>query len=135
MLFYEVKIKYDSQTGGDAPRTNSHVYLIEGLNMTDVETKLMEEVTPLMFGGESEIQSCRKAQFYDIFTDPNKEKNYKARVEMITIDGDKEVRKAVNVLVQADTVEEAAITLRLKLTNTDCEIISIARSPIEEILR
>lgn len=135
MLFYEVKIEYQRQTGEDNPGKVKETYLVEGLNMTDVETRLMDEVSNMIFAGESEIPSCKKVQYYDIFPNPDAEHWYKGRVEMITIDGEKETRKAVSILVAANTVLDACKTLREKLSGLDCEIISIAKSPILEVLR
>jgi hypothetical protein len=54
---------------------------------------------------------------------------------MITIDGEKETRKAVSVLVQANMLDDAVFALKQFLKSLDCEIISIAKSPIMDILR
>lgn len=135
MLFYEVKITYTRQTGEDNPGSVKETYLVEGLTMSDIETRLLDEITPYISAGESEIQGCKKTQYFDIFPDPNAEHWYKGRVEMITIDGEKETRKAVSILVAANTLLEAGKILQQKLAQTDCEIISIAKSPILDVLR
>lgn len=134
MLFYEVKIKYQRQTGEDNPAGVNETYLIEGLNMTDVEERLMKEIESMIFG-DSEIQGCKKAQYYDIYPDPNCENWYKGRVEMITVDGDKETRKGVNVLLQANNTLDANKALLHHLNGYDCEVISVAKSPILDVLR
>ena len=59
---------------------------------------------------------------------------YKARVEMITIDGEKETRKNVALLVQANMLDDAIFALRQALKSYDCEILSIAKSPVMDIL-
>ena len=59
---------------------------------------------------------------------------YKARVEMITIDGEKETRKNVAVLIEANTLTDAAEALKQALNSYDCELISIAKTPIVDIL-
>lgn len=105
--------------------------------MTDVEERVIKEIQPLIFGGDApEFKSCRKVQFYEVLPpNPDAEHWYKGRVEMITIDGEKETRKTVSLLVQANTVLDAVKSLRDHLSGLDCEIISVAKSPILDFLR
>jgi hypothetical protein len=53
---------------------------------------------------------------------------------MITIDGEKETRKNVSVLVQANMLDDAVFALKQAMNSYDCELISIAKSPIVDIL-
>ena len=134
MLFYEIKVNYQRQTGEDNPGNVKETYLVEGINCADVENRLMEDIKPFIFG-ECEVPSCKKAQFFDIFPCEGGEYWYKGRVEMITIDNDKETRKAVSVLVQASNVEDAIQALKNFLGTYDCEIVSVAKSPIMDVIR
>lgn len=135
MILYEVKVKYERQTGEDNPGGVKETYLVEGFSMTDTEERLLKEISPLFFNGDYEVQGCRKTQFFDIFPDPNGEYWYKGRVEMITIDGEKETRKAVSVLVEANDLLSAGKLLKEKLASQDCEIISVAKTAIVDIIR
>lgn len=135
MILYEVKIDYQRQTGEDNPGKVKETYLVEGITPGDVEGRLMEQITPLIFGGEFEIKSCKKVQFYDIFPNPGGQYWYKGRVEMITIDGEKETRKAVSMLVEDNSVADAIKNLQHQLSGQDCEIISLAKTPIMDFLR
>ena len=47
----------------------------------------------------------------------------------------KEKRKAVSIYVQASNITDANKLLQRELTNLDCEVISITRSPILEVYR
>ena len=135
MIFYEIKISYTRQTGEDNPATVKETYLVEGLTCADVENRLIEEIKPLI-SGEWEVKSCKQVQFYDLIPNPEGDRWYKARVEMITVeDNGKETRKAVSIYVQAGNVTEANKTLHQALSNLDCEVVSITRSPIMEVLR
>ena len=93
----------------------------------------MEEIKPFIFG-DCEVQNCKRSQFYDVI--PNKDGAYwyKARVEMITIDGEKETRKNVAFLVQANMLDDAVFALKQALKSYDCEFISIAKTQIMDIL-
>ena len=135
MLFYEVKVNYQRQTGEDNPKNVKETYLVEGLNCADVENRLMEDIKPLIFG-DCETPSCKKVQFYDLIENPEGDRWFKARVEMITVEDDgKEKRKAVSIFVQATTIDVALNNLRKYLKTLDCEIVSITRSPILEVYR
>lgn len=135
MLFYEIKVHYQRQTGEDNPGAVKETYLVEGLTCADVESRLLEEIKPLIFG-DCEVVSCKKAQFYDMLTSPEASNWYKARVELITVeDNGKETRKAVTILVQATTMEFAFKNLKEKMSNLDYEVISLQKSPILEVFR
>lgn len=134
MLFYEIKIAYQRQTGEDNPGNVKETYLVEGLSCTDVETRLLDDIRAQVFG-DLEVTSCRKVQFYDLIPGEG-DLWYKARVEMITIeDSGKETRKKVSILTQAPTIAHALKTLNAQLSSIDCEIVSVTRSPIIEVYR
>ena len=135
MIFHELKVKYSRQTGEDNPGVAKETYLVDGaVSFADAENCLMDEIKPFIFGGECEVQSCKRSQFYEVFPNEGGEYWYKARVELITIDGDKETRKNVAMLVQANTLDDALFALRQALKSYDCDIISIAKSPVMDIL-
>jgi len=134
MLLYEIKVNYERQTGEDNPGKVKETYLVEGVNCADVENRLMDEIKPFIFG-DCEVSSCKKVQYFDIFPNEGSAYWYKGRVEMITIDGDKETRKAVNILVQANMLDDAVFALKQSLSSLDCEIIAVSKSPVMDILR
>ena len=134
MIFYELKISYTRQTGEDNPTAVKESYLVEGLTCSDVEARMMENIQRYI-SGDSEIKSCKQVQFYDLLPNAEGEFWYKARVEMITIEESKETRKAVSIYVQASNVAEALKALNQALAGIDCEVISIAKSPIVEVFR
>ena len=135
MIFYEIKISYTRQTGEDNPAGVKETYMVEGLTCADVENRLIEEIKPFI-SGEWKVKTCKQVQFYDLIPSPEGDRWYKARVEMITIeDNGKEKRKAVSIFVQANNVTDANKTLQQSLSNLDCEVVSITRSPILEVFR
>ena len=135
MLFYETKIVYQRQTADATPNNVNETYLVEGINLADVETRLLDELRPYMFG-ETETPACKKAQYYDIIPSTEGEHWYKARVDMITVeDSGKEKRKRVSLLVEAGSIADAVTVLTQKLNTVDCEIVSVTRSPILDVFR
>jgi hypothetical protein len=136
MIFYEIKVKYDHQVTEDSQSSNKpETYLVEGITCADVEKRLIDELKPFI-SGDWEVKSCKLSQFYDLIPNPEGDQWYKARVEMITIeDNGKDKRKAVTIYVQAGNITEANKSLHHSLSNLDCEVISITRSPILEVFR
>ena len=134
MIFHEIKVSYDRQTGEDNPGKVKEVYLIDGaVSFADAENCLMDEIKPFIFG-DCEVMSCKRSQYFEVFPNEGGEYWYKARVEMITIDGEKETRKNVSVLVQANMLDDAVFALKQAMTSYDHELISIAKTPIMDIL-
>ena len=134
MIFHEIKVKYDRQTGEDNPGKVKEIYLVDGaVSFADAENCLMDELKPFI-SGDCEVQTCKRSQFFDVFPNEGGAFWYKARVEMITIDGEKETRKNVAMLVQANMLDDAVFALRQALKSFDCELISIAKTQIMDIL-
>ena len=134
MIFHEIKVNYSRQTGEDNPGKVKETYLVDGaVSFADAENCLMEEIKPFIFG-DCEVMSCKRSQFFETFPNEGGAFWYKARVEIITIDGEKETRKNVAVLVQANLLDDAVHALKQALKSYDCELISIAKTPIMDIL-
>ncbi len=133
MLFYEIKVVYQRQTGEDNPANVKESYLVEG--PADVEKRLIEQIQPFIMG-DLEVPSCTKRQYFEIITSPEADKWYKGRVELITIeDSGKETRRTVTVLVQATTAMHAMKNLTQAMSGYDCEIISVARTAYMDVIR
>ena len=64
MLFYEIKVVYQRQTGEDNPANVKESYLVEGLTPADVEKRLIEQIKPLIMG-DLEVPSCTKKQYFE----------------------------------------------------------------------
>ena len=134
MIAYQVNLDYERQTGEDNPGRVKESYLVEAALPSEAETIVLKEVAPFIFG-DCQVQKIQKRQFFDVFHTEGDCNWFEAKVEMITIDGDRETRKAVNMLVQGDDIQSALKLLKSKLTSYDCEIISIKKSPILDILQ
>jgi hypothetical protein len=135
MVFHQVNVAYERQTGEDNPGKVKETYLVEAVSCADAEQQVLEHVQPLMWGNDCDIPQVRKRLFFDVFPSEDKTLWFEAKVELITIDGDRETRKAVKFLIQEDSIHQALKELKFKLSDFDCDIISIAQSPIIEVMR
>lgn len=136
MIFYLVNVDYERQTGEDNPGRVKESYLVPAISCADAERVVLEYIKPYVFG-TCETPQIKRVQFFEVFDIkmPGDDVWYKAKVEMITIDGDKETRKTVNILVASDKLYSATERLCDELKSYDCEIVSIQRTSIVEILK
>lgn len=134
MKLFEIKVNYARQTGEDNPGLVRETYLVECANPSDAETILRDELKPFIFG-DLEIERITNRNFFEIFTDLVADNWYKARVELLTIDGDKESRRVVAVMVQASTISDALQAIKEKMAGYDCEILSVAKTPVLDLLK
>lgn len=134
MKLFEIKVNYERQTGEDNPGFVRETYLVDCVNPSDAETILRDELKPFIFG-DLEIERITNRNFFEIFTDLGADNWYKARVELLTIDGDKESRRVVSVMVQASTISDALQALKEKMAGYDCEILSVAKTPVLDLLK
>lgn len=133
MEFFEIKVNYTRQTGEDNPASVSETYLVEALTPSSVEERIMEELKPFI-SGECDVPSIRNRKFYDIIPNENVEDWYESKVEMITIeDNGNEKRKAVTILVEAESIQKAISVLSENLKDLDCDIVSVKKSKILEV--
>lgn len=134
MNYFKVNVNYDRQTGEDNPGRVKEAYLVNAATCGDAEKAVLDEIKPFIFG-DCETPKIQKKSYFDLFMDsPDCDFYYEAKVETIIIDGEKELRKAVNILVLANNIKDALITLLSNLASYDCEVIGIKKTGITDIL-
>ncbi len=134
-MYYEIKVNYLRQTGEDNPGTVKETYLVDGATPSDAEKRLMDEIKPLIFG-DCELPIIRNRRFYEIFPKESGENWYEGKAELITVDDNGvEKRRAVTILIQDDRIDDALHALKKNLESVDCEILSIRKSQILDIIR
>lgn len=135
MNYFEVQVVYTRQTGEDNPCTVKESYLVESLTPSSAENRVIEELKPLI-SGSFEVLRIIQRKFYDYIPNSEGDNWYKARVEMITIeDSGREARKGVVMYVQSVSVKDAVKALLKRLEQCDCELVSIAKTPILDLYR
>lgn len=133
MNYFQVNIKYD-KTGEDNPGQVKEIYLVKAETCSDAERIVLEEIKPFIFG-DCETPKIQKKSYFDVFMDSKDcDFYYEAKVEMIVIDGDKELRKPVNIIISSGRIKDALDDLYDRLIMYDFEIISIKKTGIVDIL-
>lgn len=134
MNYFQVNVNYVRQTGEDNPGRVKEAYLVNAATCGDAEKAVLDEIKPFIFG-DCETPKIQKKSYYDFFMDSmDCDIYYEAKVEMIVVDGEKELHKPVNILVLANNIRDALNTLLHSLVNYDYEIIGIKKAGITDIL-
>ena len=134
MNYYQVNVSYERQTGEDNPSKVKEAYLVATENASDAENRVMEEIKPFIFGVCETKQIKKRSFFIELTNNEYNDYYYEAKVEVITIDGETETRRVVSILVSADNFKDALTYLMSNINDCDCEIISLKKSPITDIL-
>ena len=136
MIFYLVNVNYERQTGEDNPGKVKESYLVPAVSCADAERIVLDEIKPFIFG-ECETPQIKRVKFFEVFSHNELGGSYwyKAKVDMIIVDGDKEIRKPVDILVQGEKIIDAIGYCERCLLGYDCDITSIKRTSIIDILK
>lgn len=138
--WFECKIKYEKQQDNGALKKVSEPYLVDALNFTEAERRIIEEIAPFMTG-EFQVSDIKRARFAELFeaAEESADKWYKAKLIYTTIDESKGVEKKTSqiILVQAGTFHDALKNLDKGMENYmgDYTIASIQETPIMDIFR
>jgi len=108
--WFTCKVKIEVLTEGGMLKPQTDTYLVDALNFTEAETRVLKEVTPFTQGG-IDVTDIKRAKFAEMFTDSseNADKWYRVKCKFITIDEktEKEKETAQNMLVQAASFHDA----------------------------
>ena len=86
--WFECKVSYERQADSMGMKKVSESYLVDALNFTEAERRIIEEVTPLVSMGELEVVNIRRARIAELFLNdvPEDDRYFRAKVNFITID-------------------------------------------------
>ena len=139
--WFECKVSYERQADSMGMKKVSESYLVDALNFTEAERRIIEEVTPLVSMGELECVNIRRARIAELFLseNPEHERFYRAKVNFITIDekSGTEKKTAATMIVQSDALLRAATELTAQLDGQMAayEIASITDTQILDVYR
>jgi hypothetical protein len=136
--WFECKIQYDKiGTEDGKQRKVTDTYLVDAVNFTEAEARIIETVRPYMTG-EFSVSNIKRTKMYEIFDHPTGDRWYRAKVLFIVIDPEKGKEKKVPsiMLVQASDIKEALTRLEegMKGTMSDYEIANLSDTPILDVI-
>ncbi|GHV43426.1 hypothetical protein FACS1894180_2460 [Bacteroidia bacterium] len=137
MSWFECKIKYDKNTGGEEGIAKvSETYLVDAMSFTEAEERITTEMTPFI-SGEFEVSNIRKIKIAEIFQNQAGDRWYRSKVNTIVFNEEKQTEKTISeaMLIQALTLKDALETLEkgMKGTLAAYEIVSLLETPIMDV--
>lgn len=134
--WFECKVRYDKTLDTGMIKTVTEPYLVDALSYTEAEARIIEEIRPFITG-EFSIAGIVRKRYSDTFFNDAGDRYYNAKLFYITLDEKSgyEKKAAVNMLVQASTINEALETVEaeMKKTMIDYSIAGIAETPIMDV--
>ena len=108
--WFECKIKYERAMDNGVMKKFNETYLVDALNFTEAERRIIEEIAPFMTG-EFQVSDIKRARYAEIFetSDESADRWFKAKLTFVTLDekSGKEKKSSHNVLVQCSDLRDA----------------------------
>ena len=136
--WFECKVKIDKTLENGTQKKVTEPYLVDALNFTEAEARIIEEVSPYC-NGQLEVADIKRVKYSEMFTNDADEagKWYKVKVMFITFDEKTETEKktATLILVQARDFKDALATFEegMKGSMADYEINTIQETNILDV--
>ena len=136
--WFVCKVKIDKMIEGGATKPETNTYLVDALNFTEAEARIIKEVTPYT-AGQIDVTDIKRARYSEMFTSAadSADKWYKVKCNFITLDEktQSEKKTSTQMLVQAGTFHEALANFDrgMKGTLMDFEIAMIQETNILDV--
>lgn len=136
--WFECKIKYDKTMENGLVKKVTEPYMVDALNFTEAERRIIEEMTPFMTG-EFQVADIKRAHYAEFFEtmEESADRWFKAKLVFVTLDekSGKERKTSQNVLIQAADLRGAIARLDegMKGSMMDYVIASVAETPIMDV--
>ena len=116
------KVKYEKMLENGLQKKVTEAYLVDALSFTEAEARIIEEMQPLITG-DFIVTDIKRAKISELFFNEAGDRFFKVKLNVITLDGKSgaEKKTAVNMLVQATTLEEAKNVLVEGMKSTMCD--------------
>lgn len=137
-LWFECKVKYEKTLENGAVKQVNEPYLVDALNFTEAERRIIEEITPYMTG-IFEVSDIKCVRYADIIesSEERADRFFRAKLVFIVLgEMPGKVKKATtNILVQAADLPDALHKLEaaMKGSAMDYSIVSLSETLIMDI--
>lgn len=138
--WFECKVKTEKTLEAGATKKVSELYLVDALNFTEAEARIIEEVSPFC-SGQLEVSDIKRAKYTEMFTSEleSADKWYKVKCNFITLDEKTQTEKktATLMLVQAGNLRDAVkfFDEGMKGSMVDYEIALVQETQILDVFK
>lgn len=137
--WFECKVKYEKTMENGLVKKVNEPYLVEALNFTEAERRIIEEITPFMTGA-FEVSDIKRAHYAELFEerdDDRADRFFRAKLVFITLDekSGKEKKTSNQVLIQAADLRDAIKRLDegMKGSMLDYTIASVTETALMDV--
>lgn len=136
--YFLCKIRYEKTMENGMQKKVTEPYLVEALSFTEVEARIIEEMTPFITG-EFAVSDIKRTNYSELFPsdEESADKWYEGRLAFIPLDekSGKEKRTYTNVLIQASDIQDAMKKLDegMKGTMADYQSVSLKETAIMDV--
>lgn len=132
MSYFECKVRYQNKLG----KKVNELYLVNALSFTEAEARIIDKITPFV-SGELYLMAIKRANFSEIIPGEKGDKWFKCKLAFITINekSAKESKTNTNILVQANNIDEAKLSLdeAMKGAMADYLVESVIETKIVDV--
>ena len=133
--WFECKVKYEKTQENGAVKKVTEPYLVDAINFTEAERRIIEEITPFMTG-VFEVSDIKRVRYAELFEE-RADRFFKAKLVFVTLDekSGAEKKTSQNVLIQASDLRDAVKRLDegMKGSMMDYTIASVAETLIMDV--
>ena len=136
--WFECKVRTEKMLEGGATKKVTEPYLVDALNFTEAEARIIEEISPFC-NGQLEVVDIKRARYCEMFTSEleSADKWYKVKCMFVTLDEKTQVEKrtAQLMLVQASDLRDAVKRFDegMKGSMIDYEIALVQQTPLLDV--
>lgn len=136
--WFECKVRTEKMLEGGATRKVTEPYLVDALNFTEAEARIIEEITPYC-NGQMEVVDIKRARYAEMFTSDLEQcdKWYKVKCVFVTLDEKTQTEKRTSqqMLVQASDLRDAVQRFDegMRGSMIDYEIALVQETPLLDV--
>ena len=136
--WFECRIRYEKTMEDGMQKKVTELYIVDSMSFTETETRIIEEMQPLITG-EFEVTAIKRAAYAEVIHTDNTEADrwYAVRLQFITLDERTGIEKKTksDYLLQAADIEDARRHMNeaMKQSMADYEIVSIKETTIMDV--
>lgn len=136
--WFECKVKYEKEIGEGKMSKQSESYLVDALNFTEAEKRIIKEMKPFI-SGDFEVTDIKRARFAEMFetSSESADKWYQCKIAITTIDETKGIEKQTmqTIMVKASDLRDAVRRLDegMKQSVSDYGITSVTETKILDV--
>lgn len=136
--WFECKVKYDKTMENGLVKKVTEPYLVEAINFTEAERRILEEISPFMTG-EYQVADIKRVHFAELFEtmQESADRWFRVKLLFITLDekSGKEKKTAQQVLVQAADLRASIARLDegMKGSMVDYTIAAVTETPLMDV--